>query len=360
MEKIKGSYEEFASEYKGQFVYENCSFWEEFNKKVEGDLLDSTADLLDAAVGQERFLKYLKTKLLISPVSTTEFQSWAEVARLLDIPAILTPQKMLVAPSDEIAGIEERYIGRAQVTDTFANVAVQSPLVAEYLEWARYKGNRIETGNLIFARINGKKRKEKREAFYKEIGGIKKTIVWAPSMKTRKSRRFYVIETIDELTAAMEEVFDIVAQMEDVHLVFRIHPGDAITKDEIYALLQVPSNVSVSDSGTFEDVLAVGDLMISFSSTAIQESLINHTPVLLYDKWKRYNHLDAQKVGHSGPTEISSVYYINEKENLESGIRWILEKQAGTDVPPEIFKDYIFMEDKFSNFIDFVDKCLNV
>jgi hypothetical protein len=359
-EKINESYQAFASEYHREFEYEGCSFWEEFNRKVETDLLDVTAGVFEAAEAQRAFLEYLKPKLVVSPVSTAEFQGWAEVSKSLGIPALVIPQKTLVVPSKEMARIEEYYIGRAQVTDAFDFAAAQSPLVTEYLKWSGYKGTIIETGNMIFARIDPGKRKEKRGAFFKSIGANENTrvIVWAPSMKTRRSRRFYVLESIDELTSAMEDVFDVVSRIKDVHLIFRIHPGDAITQDEIHALLPVPMNVSVSDSGTFEEVLAVADLLLSFSSTAVQEALVNYIPILLYDKWNRYNHLDANGVNHSTPTKISPAYYIYKKEDLSSTIQWILNEHAGKAFPPDIFKDYVFIEDNGPHFFDFVGQCL--
>ncbi len=353
--KIKEAYKKFAAIHQGQWIYENCPFRDEFARKVETDLLDSLAGLLDTIVRQRTFLEYLKPRLVISPVSTGEYQGWAEAARSLHIPALVIPQKTLVVPKDEIARIEERYIGRAQVTDTFTNVAAQSPLVTKYLKWAGYSGNIVETGNLIFARLND------REKMGGKMAG-KKVIVWAPSMKTRKSRRFYVLESIDELLSAMEDVFAVVSRMEDVHLIFRIHPGDAITKDEIYSLLPVPANVSVSDSGTFEEVLALADLLISFSSTAAQEALINHIPILLYDKWRRYNHLDAEEIKNGIPAGVAAVYYIAEKEHLLTGLKWILEAHTkeGEGVSPDIFKEYAFLDDaeKFANFSNFVEECI--
>lgn len=353
--KIKEAYEKFAAVHPEQWVYENCSFRDEWTRKVETDLLDSLAHLLDTIGRQRTFLEYLKPRLVVSPVSTGEYQGWAEAARSLQIPALVIPQKTLVVPSDEIARIEERYIGRAQATDTFTHVAAQSPLVTKYLKWSGYNGNIVETGNLIFARLAKQGKKEK--AF-----DGKKVIVWAPSMKTRKSRRFYVLESIDELLSAMEDVFEIVSHMEDVHLIFRIHPGDAITKDEIYSLLTVPANVSVSDSGTFEEVLALADLLISFSSTAAQEALINHIPILLYDKWRRYNHLDAEEIKNGIPAGVAAVYYSAEKEHLSAGIKWILDAHTkeGEGVSPDIFKEYAFPDDaeKFANFSNFVEQCI--
>jgi hypothetical protein len=359
LNQLKESYKKFAADYRQQFSYEGCLFWEEFNRKVEVDLLDTLGWLLESAEGRRRFLKILKPKLVISPVSTAEYQSWAEVCKSLGIPALVIPQKTLVKPANEFARTEEYYIGRAQVTDSFQNAAAQSPLVTRYLKWTGYKGNLIETGNLIFSRIDVSKRKEKQEQLFRAIGNKKKIIVWAPSMKTRKSRRFYVLESIDELLSAMQEVFDVVSQMEDMHLIFRIHPGGAVTKDEIYSLLDVPVNVSVSDSGAFEDVLAPAHLLVSFSSTAVQEALVNHIPVLLYDKWNRYNHLDADSVENPVPAKVASAYYINKKEYLAASIPWILEEHTKKDVTEEIFGKYVFLNDHFKNFINFVEKCLS-
>lgn len=357
---VKNSYRELASAHAGQFVYENCSFWQEFDKKVHADLLIVICGLILTAFAQRVFLRCLKPKLVISPVCTGDYHSWAEVSRYIGIPALVIPQKALAAPANAFAKIEERYIGRAQVTDTFENAAAQSPLVTKYLKWSGYKGNMIESGNLIFARYDPGKREKRRKVFFEEISGDKKIIVWAPSMKTRKSRRFYVLETIDELTGAMEDVFAVVSRLEDVHLVFRIHPGDAITKEEIYSLLPVPANVTVSDTRGFEDVLALADLLISFSSTAVQEALINHIPVLLYDKWKRYNHLDAVGTKNGTPTKVSAAYYIDEKDHLASSIKWILEEHTTKKVPPGIFKEYAFLDndEKFHNFLNFVEQCI--
>lgn len=360
LERLTEAYREFSSLHAAGFEYESCSFREEFDRKVESDLLHAIADLYETAGGQRAFLRYLRPALVLSPVSTTDSQNWAREARTLGIPTLVIPQKTLLVPSDPSARIEERYIGSAQVSDTFENAAAQSPLVAGYLKWSGFKGNIIETGNLIFARLDILKRKESREAFFEEIGAPPETkvIVWAPSMKTRRSRRFFVLESIDELTAAMAEVFDVVSRMENVHLIFRIHPGDAITKEEIYKLLPVPSNVSVSNSGDFEDVLATADLLLSFSSTAVQEALINYVPVLLYDKWNRYNHLGAAGVEGPVPSKIAAAYYIHEKNRLAQSIQWILERHAGEKIPRELFRDYVYTDDRSTAFFNLVEQCI--
>jgi hypothetical protein len=359
--KMKEGYGTFASRFREAFHYGGCPFWEEYNGKVEADLLDAIAGIVAAAEGQREFLRCVRPKLVLSPVSTPCSQGWASVSGSLGIPALVIPQKMLLVPADEFARIEELYIGRAQVSDAFANAAAQSPLVTDYLKWSGYRGNIIETGNLIFARLDPQRRKKHRDAFFNEIAAPPgtKVVVWAPSMKTRRSRRFYVLESIDELISAMEDVFDAISRLDGTHLVFRIHPGEAITREEIYKLLPVPANVSVSDSGTFEDVLAVADLLLSFSSTAVQEALVNFIPVLLYDKWNRYNHLDAAGIEGPTPAKIAAAYYLHEKDRLSGSIRWILDRHRGEKVPRELFDDYVFADDRSPDFYDFVGRCLS-
>lgn len=355
---IERSFAKFAADFHREFVHADCRFWEEFEGKVKSDLMESLVELRDTDSGQNIFLESLRPNLVISALSIGEYQNWAETSRSCDIPALVIPQKMLLAPTDPCAQIEESYIGRAQVTDSYANTAAQSPLIRKYLEWTGYKGNILETENLIFSKIDRQTRQEKRERLFAEIGGQKKIILWAPSMKTRRSRRFHVLETIDELLAAMEEVFGVIAGMSEVHLIFRKHPGAALTKDAIFSLLPVPGNVSVDDSGPFENALTLADLLLSFSSTSILESFMNHTPVLLYDRWKRYNHCGARRVDDSLPRQISPVYYVDEIENLSQIIRWILREHGKEYDHSGLYREYVHQTQQGDTFFDFVGECL--
>jgi hypothetical protein len=355
---LEESFERFGADFHRKFVYADCNFWDEFAEKIKRDLLKSLVELWDADSGQKSFLTHLRPNLVISAVSVGEYQNWAEASRCFDIPALIIPQKMLLTPTDPYAKIEESYIGQAQVTESYENAASQSPLVSRYLKWIRYGGKMLETGNMIFSKLDRTTRQEKREELFAEIGFRKKIVVWAPSMKTRRSRRFYILETVDELLDSMKDVFEIIARMPDVHLIFRIHPGGALTKDTIFSLLSVPANVSFSDSGSFENTLAVADLLLSFSSTTILESLMNQIPVLLYDRWKRYNHLDAPRVDDSLPKKMFPVYYVDEIENLSPNIQWILREHGKGNDHSGLFKEYVHETRHADKFFDFVARCL--
>jgi hypothetical protein len=157
----------------------------------------------------------------------------------------------------------------------------------------------------------------------------------------------------------MQDVFDVISQMNEVHLLFRIHPGSKLTADDFMTLLPFPENVSVSEGGAFEDVLATADVLLSYSSTCIQEALVNYIPVILYDRWKRYNHLNAHRINGTLPQKESQVYYIDAKDHLKSGIDWILTRRDDRINRKDLFQEYVFDEKSVVRLYDFVEKCLN-
>ena len=42
---------------------------------------------------------------------------------------------------------------------------------------------------------------------------------------------------------------------------------------------------------SFHENLEISNVLISYSSTTLEESLLSHKPVIIYDKWNRYNHM---------------------------------------------------------------------
>lgn len=357
LKAIREIYREFIRQNGDEFVYNKCALQDELSRKVECDLSVYLYYLCRLARGQSMILENLDPKLVVSPVAIEFYQAWGELGQELGIPCIIIPQKGLVAPSDPKAQLEEIHIGKAQVTDDFNYAASQSPLVSSYLKWVGYKGTVMETANLIFSKVDIVTRDEKRQDFLGDIWENKKVMVYAPSMKSRKSCRFYVLESLDELVSSLTDVVAAVEQMPDFRLIIRLHPGEPITRKEIEALIPLPLNVSISDKGSFEEVLTIADLVISYSSTIIQESLLNGVPVVLFDKWKRYNHLDAPRMNEDGPAALSSSYYVDDPEILASSIKWVLKHHTMDNRNFSVFKDFVFPSRYAEIFFNFVCDC---
>ena len=60
-------------------------------------------------------------------------------------------------------------------------------------------------------------------------------------------------------------------------------------------LFQISSNNIKISNHTFSENLKKTSILISFSSTALEEALLSNVPVIIYDKWNRYNHLNKFK-----------------------------------------------------------------
>ena len=74
--------------------------------------------------------------------------------------------------------------------------------------------------------------------------------------------------------------------------------------------------------GVFEDYLLGSDLLLSYSSTAIEEALQNHVPVLQYDPDGKYEHVPAQELTATEKNNISSIYSVMSESNLIPALLW--------------------------------------
>ena len=79
----------------------------------------------------------------------------------------------------------------------------------------------------------------------------------------------------------------------------------------------MPDNVSLVSDGPISDFLASSHLLMSFSSTTIEEALINDTPVLLYGGKGRYSHIptDPFKLGVDDSI-MKPVTFVDNKNSL--------------------------------------------
>ena len=107
-------------------------------------------------------------------------------------------------------------------------------------------------------------------------------------------------------------------------LIIRPHPVCDISQDEFLKLLPHCERLSIINKGSFSVVLSTADILISYSSTCIEEALQNSIPVVLYDKWKRYNHFNIPETKTLEEAAKKPVYYISSSVALEECMPRIL------------------------------------
>ena len=171
--------------------------------------------------------------------------------------------------------------------------------------------------------------------------------------------RFHIAETLDEYIATLSDLVTAIEGLKDVLFVIRPHPCCDLTQEEFRLLLPFSSKVTIIDEGSFQNVLSVADLMVSYSSTCIEEALQNNIPVLLYDRWARYNHFNITEWVDLSRMARQPAYYLTQPQGLSLAIDKILnlfDKAPLTDYDLEIFK---YPKEARKEYLNFVDESLN-
>ena len=90
-------------------------------------------------------------------------------------------------------------------------------------------------------------------------------------------------------------------------------------------------------------------MLISFSSTTIDESLYNFTPVILYSNSGRFNFLEESKED----SKLKVLYNLNAK-NIDIRLKNILDNHINKKIDNNQFYRYIW-SNQVKNFDEFVD-----
>jgi hypothetical protein len=80
--------------------------------------------------------------------------------------------------------------------------------------------------------------------------------------------------------------------------------------------------------GSFEEFLMSSDLLISYSSTTIEEALQYHLPVLQYDPDGKYEHIQGKILSTDGINTLSTVYSVLTENDLMPALKWWKEHHS--------------------------------
>ena len=149
-------------------------------------------------------------------------------------------------------------------------------------------------------------------------------------------------ETPDEYFQTLSELITAIMNIgSSVVLLIRFRSSRELSEEALKELLPFHENIILNTEGSFIDVLGAADLLISYSSTTIEEALQNRIPVLLYGGGGRYKHLESFEILDEKPLMKSPVYFLKEKSLLASSVRRILDLEIR---PKEeaLFTPYIY------------------
>jgi len=291
----------------------------------------------DTFYGSQSFARAIKVKkpyFLISNQATGYHYAIGELCAMEKIKGMLISHGTHVSHSNKVAKREWNEQARYMINSHFPLVAVQTVWAQGFLnDQISLVSKNISTGPLLFSKRDPKKdyMDLRKKLFLNQYK--KKIILHAATAFGWNNFHPWVDLTHDEYLQQINNLIKSVEQMSNVFLAIRIRlknfPGMSL--EAVKRLLIASNCYEIYTEGSFEDYLLCSDLLVSFSSTTIEEALQLRVPVLQYDPFDRYSHIPAKKLNKNSELKVASIYYVSGSENLSWTIDWIIKNHL--DIP---------------------------
>lgn len=274
-----------------------------------------------------QILKARKPVFAVTNQASGFHYAFGELCRKQKINALLISHGSHVPHEEKWAKLEWDEHARFMINSHYPLVAVQTPWAEKFLKnQDGLISKLVLTGPLLYSRNirdNHEKTKLRKKLFPENWK--KKILLHAATPFGWYYFSPWVNLTQDEYILHINDVIRAVEKIESFYLAIRIRlksfPGMSLK--EVKSLFISSDCYGIYTEGSFEEYLNASDLLVSFSSTTIEEALQNKIPVLQYDPFNRYCHIPAQKLEKEKSPKISPIYYTSSFMNLSWGIKWI-------------------------------------
>lgn len=317
------------------FSYLGIPFGDLVAQKIEDSIVPYLVGYLRSTPFLDRWLDLLEPAAVLSNANRSDDKLLAELCRKKGIPNIVISHGSHISPKNDFERIEWGEHGKQFLSAPYSHIALQSPIAEGYIDAYKPDALTLKTGPLIWGR------KVKRDRC-KRANRAEKIVLHAGTPKITSSLRFQIYETPDEYIQSLKDLSNVILKMENVRLVIKFRPMEEISIKTLTTLLPDSPKIIIETKQTFRDSLSRADLLVSFSSTTIEEALQNQIPVLLYGGNGRYQHIPAQMVKNGMPLSKSALYFAPDFSDLEFAVRGILALSPSGD--EKIFEPYIYGE----------------
>ena len=312
--------------YKGKDVSKILNLRIEQEKKNIINLINKSYVINDL------FQKF-KISFVITNATRGIFGYFIDAAKNFKIPSMCIPHGTLSKSFDQFDLIYKKTISEAVTSKNATFNTSQSDISREFYEQNSNDYNKIiDTGNLIFSKTNEKKRNKRK----------KKQLLFAVTVKNLQSMQLLGVEMYYEFIDNLYFLENF-SKKNNFDILIKLHPG---IYNELPLLKKIFPNLEFSKkniSKIFDKSFAT----ISFSSTAIEDSLNSFCPVILLDRWKRYKHCKAET---NVDKKNSAIYYVNNENDLLKCLETI-------DVSEKLnFSNFVNIEDNKKNISSLINK----
>lgn len=325
-----------------EIMKKNISIFSFMGVDMQKSIIDYLQNGLKARIkytfyGAQNFARVIKIRkpyFLISNQATGYNYAIGELCAMKEINGMLISHGTHVSHSNKLAKTEWDEQARYMINSHFPFVAAQTSWAQGFLDdQATIFSEVIPTGPLLYS-----KRDPDRDYFLlrKKLFPNhynKKIFLHAATPFGWHYFHPWIDLTNDEYIKHINDLIRSIEKMTNVFLAVRVRlksfPGMSL--ESVKRLFVKSTCYEIFTEGSFEDYLLCSDILVSFSSTTIEEALQLRIPVLQYDPFDRYIHVPSQKMTQDLEIKLSSIYYVSKRKNLSLSINWILKNHL--DVP---------------------------
>jgi hypothetical protein len=151
----------------------------------------------------------------------------------------------------------------------------------------------------------------------------------------------WAMQTSDEFCHGIAVLAEVAGDLDWLHLVVRPKAKAECNAGILQRLLPARPNVEFRHGGSFAQDLADADLVVSYSSSTIEEALHLRTPVLLWGGGVDYRHLPAREAPPQ-PEDRTAVYVAASKAGLARMLPAIAAAHRGRPLRDEELRDHLW------------------
>jgi len=331
------------------FTYRDIPFAGVISQKIKQNTANYIIGQLLWATELKRLIDNLKPVVFLSMGNRLDDILLAELCRQEGVSNTLISHGSHVSPKNEYERMEWGEHGKSFLSALFSSFALQSPLAEGYFDAFPSASRVIKTGPLVWGRaVNIQKSRILRRSILKRVHNFEKerVVLHAGTQKSGNALRLHVYETPDEYVQSICELAKAVETIPGTTLIVKFRPRNELSAQDLCRLIPFSEKVILSIEDTFNDVLGMADLLVSFSSTTIEEALQNKIPVLLYGGKGRYQHIPAYDVVQDKSVEPSAIYHVKNAKDLKHSVSRILDLRIAKNKKYHyLFNPYIYAED---------------
>ena len=337
------------------FTHMGVSFGPQFASKLRGGILGGLPTIHREVCAYDEVINLLKPRLIMAPFGRRAQHALGELAKRAGIPSLLISHGTFARAKGELEEMGWDFHAYGLFHGSFTHAALQTPPAEEYAKGIESTAEFVRTGPLSWgAKVN----RDNTDALRQKLlpgNESQRIVMHAGTPKGRSYMHYHVYETMDEYISGMRDLISAVEQVPNTHLIIKFRPF-YLTVKELQTLLPVSDSYSISVEESFLDVLGVTDLLVSFSSTTIEEALQNQVPVMQYGGDGRYQHIEGQDVTPSSDVKPGAVYSVRSAEHLAAGLERILDTNGRAPLANELFTDYVYGPGQFTPFPQLVSE----